>query len=74
MCYMMSKQQYLNDQAASWHPLLMFFVASDAVKSWGADLPGSPTIAAEGPEGRATILMVWVSSWSDGSPAPPIVH
>ena len=42
MCYMMSKQQYLNDEGASWHPHVMVFVAGDAAKSWGADLPGSP--------------------------------
>jgi hypothetical protein len=74
MCYMMSKQQYLNDQGASWHPHLMFFVSGDAKKSWGADLPGSPIMAADDPEERTTILMVWVGNWSDGSPAPPIEH
>ena len=74
MCYMMSKQQYLNDEGVSWHPHLMFFVSGDAAKSWGADLPGSPIIAANDPEERATILMVWVGHWSDGSPAPPMEH
>jgi hypothetical protein len=74
MCYMLSKQQYLNDQGANWHPHLMFFVSGDAAKSWGADLPGSPIIAADDPEERATILMVWVGNWSDGSPAPPMQH
>ena len=74
MSYMMSKQQYLNDQGTSWHPHLMFFVSGNAAKSWGADLPGSPIIAADDPEERTTILMVWVGNWSDGSPAPPMVH
>jgi hypothetical protein len=74
MCYMMSKQQYLNDQGLSWHPHLMFFVSGDAAKSWGADLPGSPIIAANDPEERTTILMVWVGHWSDGSAAPPMEH
>jgi hypothetical protein len=74
MCYMMSKQQYLNDQGASWHPHLMFLVPGDAAKSWGADLPGSPIMAADDPEERATILMVWVGNWSDGSPGPPMEH
>ena len=72
MCYMMSKQQYLNDRGMNWHPHLMFFVPGDAAKSWGADLPGSPIIAANDPEERVTILMVWVAKWSDGSPAPPM--
>src|ERR1700746_84216 len=35
MCYMMSKQQYLNDRGKSWHPHLMFFVTGNAAKSWG---------------------------------------
>ncbi len=74
MCYMMSKQQYLNDRGKSWHPHLMFFVAGDAAKSWGADLPGSPVISANDPEERATILMVWVGTWSDGTPAPAMAH
>jgi len=70
MCYMMSKQQYLSDEGMNWHPHLMFFVQGDAAKSWGADLPGSPVMAANDPEDRMTILMVWVGNWSDRSPAP----
>ncbi len=56
MCYMMSKQQYLNDEGRSWHPHLMFFVAGDTAKSWGADVPGSPVISANDPEERVTII------------------
>jgi hypothetical protein len=74
MCYMMSKQQYLNDRGLSWHPHVMFFVRGDAAKSWGADQSASPIIAANDPEERATIFMLWVSNWSDGSPAPPMDH
>jgi len=74
MCYMMSKQQYLSDSGKSWHPHVMFFVPGDAAKSWGANLQGSPIIAANDPEERATIFMVWVGTWSDGTPAPPIAH
>ncbi len=70
MCYMMSKQQYLNDGARNWHPHLMWFVPGDSAKSWGAQLPGSPVIAANDPEERMTIMMVWVGHWSDGTPAP----
>lgn len=70
MCYMLSKSQYLNDAGKHWHPHLMFFVAGDATKSWGANLPGSPIMAADDPEERATIFMVWVSKWSDGTPGP----
>ena len=74
MVYMLSKQQYLNDQAQNWHPHLMFLIPGDAEKSWGANLAGSPVIAANDPEERVTIFMVWVGQWSDGTPAPPIVH
>lgn len=70
MCYMLSKQQYLTDDGKNWHPHLMFLVPGDAAKSWGADLPGSPVIAANDPEEGATIFMVWVAEWSDGTPAP----
>jgi hypothetical protein len=74
MCYMMSKQQYLGDRDKHWHPHLMFFVPGDAAKSWGANLPGSPVMAANDPEERVTIFLVWVGEWSDGTPAPPMEH
>lgn len=74
MCYMMSKKQYLADGAAPWHPHLMFFVAGNAARSWGADLPGSPIMASPDPEERATILMALVGHWSDGTPAPPAMR
>ena len=74
MCYMMAKQQYLSDDDMSWHPHLMFFVSGDAVKSWGANLPGSPVIAADDPEERVTIFMVLAGTWSDGTPGPSKMH
>ena len=74
MCYMMSKQQYLNDIGKSWHPHVMFLVPGDAAKSWGANLPASPIMAGNDPEERATIFMVLVSEWSDGTPGPPMTH
>ena len=74
MCYMMSKQQYLNDSGKSWHPHLMVFVPGNAAKSWGANLPGSPVMAADDPEERVTILMVLVGKWSDGTPGPQATH
>lgn len=74
MCYMLSKQQYLNDRGKSWHPHLMFLAPGDAERTWGANLPGSPVIAANDPEERATIFMVVVGKWSDGTPAPPMAH
>jgi hypothetical protein len=70
MAYMMSKQQYLNDDDKAWHPHVMFYVSGDATKTAGANLPGSPVIAASDPEERVTILMVLSGHWSDGTPAP----
>ena len=74
MCYMMSKQQYLNDQAKSWHPHMMFFVPGDAAKSWGANLDGSPIMAVNDPEERATIFMVLAAQWSDGTMGPSMTE
>jgi hypothetical protein len=70
MCYMMSKQQYLNDRDMAWHPHVMFYFPGDAVKIWGADLPGSPVMAASDPEERVTVSFFVVGNWSDGTPAP----
>jgi hypothetical protein len=74
MCYMMAKQQYLSDDGGNWHPHVMFFVSGDAAKSWGANLPGSPLIAANDPEERVTIFMVLARTWSDGTPGPSTTH
>jgi hypothetical protein len=71
MCYMMSKQQYLNDQGRNWRPHLMFYGAGNAEKSWGANLPGSPVLAFYDPQARMTTFLVVVSHWSDGTPGPP---
>jgi hypothetical protein len=74
IAYMMAKQQYLNDDAKSWHPHVMFFVSGDAVKSSGANLPGSPILAVNDPEEHVTIFMVLAGTWSDGTPAPSTMH
>ena len=74
MVYMMSKQQYLNDTGTSWHPHVMFYASGDAEKSWGANQPGSPVMAAYDPELRVTTFFVVVGEWSDGTPGPPIEH
>ncbi|MBV9742653.1 MAG: hypothetical protein JO099_02725 [Acidobacteriia bacterium] len=74
IAYMMAKQQYLNDEGKSWHPHVMFFAPGDAVKSWGANLPGSPILAANDPEERVTTFMVLAGTWSDGTPASSTMH
>lgn len=70
MCYMMSRQQYLNDKAQNWYPHLMFYAVGDVEKSWGANLDGSPVIAVYDAEARVTVFMVVVRHWSDGTPGP----
>jgi hypothetical protein len=74
MCYMLSRQQYLTDEGKAWHPHLMFFVGGDQTANWGANEKGSPLIASNDPEERVTIMMVWVATWSDGSPGPGMGH
>ncbi|HZP06624.1 MAG TPA: hypothetical protein VFB43_17120 [Terracidiphilus sp.] len=70
MAYMMSKQQYLNDQGKSWRPHAMFFSPGDMTKSWAANDPNSPVMMANDPQERVTILFVLADKWSDGSAAP----
>lgn len=67
MCYMLSKQGYLDDRAGHWHPHLMFFVPQTDAQVWGADLPGSPILASQDDSGRLTIFLVPVTKWSDGT-------
>ena len=74
MCYMMSKEQYLNDGVHNWHSHVMFYAAGDAAKTWGANQPGSPVIANHDPQARVTTFMVVVHHWSDGTPGPPMGH
>ncbi len=70
MCYMMSKQQYLSDRAAHWHPHLMFFVPLTDPATWGADLTGSPVMGVKDPPGQLTLFLIPVGHWSDGTAAP----
>ena len=67
MCYMLSKQGYLDDQAGPWHPHLMFFFSQTDPAVWGADLPGSPIIAFNDTWEHLTTFLVPVQHWSDGT-------
>lgn len=73
LTYMMSKQGYLNDTAGHWVPHLMFYFPRTQGATWGADLPGAPPMLnpqfQESPE-ALSVLMVPVTHWSDGTPAP----
>jgi hypothetical protein len=66
MCYMMSKQGYLNDRGRNWHPHIMIF-SSLTPDAWGANLDGSPVVAVNDTADRFTISMILVAHWSDGT-------
>lgn len=75
MCYMLSKQQYLNDAVKSWHPHVMFYVEGAAAdKTWGANVDGSPMIAADTAQEHTTVMMMWAAKWSDGTPGPAMKY
>jgi len=70
MAYMMSKQQYLNDQGKNWRSHTMFFSPGDMTKSWAADDPNSPVMMVNNPQERVTVLLVLADKWSDGTASP----
>lgn len=77
IAYMMSKEQYIDDNAKSWYPHLMFFMPpADGANigiSWGADRPRSPVVYDPHFD-RFHVpwvqFFIPVPHWSDGSPAP----
>jgi hypothetical protein len=76
MAYMMSKSQYLNEDAKAWYSHVMVFTAmsdgANAGASWGADRVGSPVVfdaRDKMPEPWACFFIP-VAYWSDGSVAP----
>jgi len=76
MAYMMSKSQYLNDDARAWYPHVMIFTSMDdsanAGASWGADRRLSPVVfdAHDKMPEPWTCFFIPVAHWSDGAPAP----
>jgi hypothetical protein len=67
MCYMLSKQGYLNDKDGHWHPHVMFYLPPTEAAKWGANLKGSWIFAAQGNPEPVTIFFVPVAKWSDGT-------
>jgi hypothetical protein len=67
MCYMLSKQGYLNDTAGHWHPHLMFFLPTTPPSNWGANVDGAPVFAVQGNPEPVTTFLVPVMTWSDGT-------
>lgn len=74
MCYMMSKQGYLNDHDGHWRPHLMFFLPLMDPVTWGAGLPGAPVLAFHNIQERLTVFLVPVTKWSDGTAAVMDTH
>lgn len=76
--FMLSKDGYLNDDAAGpWLPHVMFFVPHGQAAVWGAGLEGSPIFGSDSGAFEPTVLYIPVRRWSDGSPGPaptPHVH
>jgi len=73
LTYMMSKHGYLNDEAHNWVPHLMFYFPRTEGANWGADLPGSPVMLNpqyQNSSEAISVIMVPVTHWSDGTPAP----
>jgi hypothetical protein len=69
---MMSKEQYVSEGNPHWHPHLMFYAATTAAESWGANLPESPLLASTDKIEGYTVFLLPVGKWSDGTPGPPI--
>jgi hypothetical protein len=67
MCYMQSKQGYLNDRGGHWRPHVMVFVADTEPETWGANLPESPVYAGKDSQNRMTVFIIPVPKWSDGT-------
>jgi hypothetical protein len=74
MCFMMSKDGYLNGAHDHWHPHLMFFVGNSPGADWGADKPGTGIYAAQADPDPVTTYVVPVPNWSDGTPYAPMSH
>lgn len=79
--YMMSKSSYLQDGEVHDMAHVMFFIPFKDGTNWGANLPGSPIMggnywffttdheAEKASLPPLSVLIVGVSTWSDGTPA-----
>jgi hypothetical protein len=74
MCYMMSKKQYLSDDAPhNWMAHLMIYTPLMGSASWGADVPNSPVMLNpqfQGDPEPIDVFMVPTGAWSDGTKSP----
>jgi hypothetical protein len=68
ICFMMSRDGYLNDSVAGpWYPHVMTFALGGKPADWGAGLPGSWLEADDTNYKPVTIFMMIVPAWSDGT-------
>jgi hypothetical protein len=74
MCYMMSKKQYLSDDAPhNWMAHLMIYTPLMGSAGWGADVPNSPVMLNpqfQGDPEPIDVFMVPTGAWSDGTKSP----
>jgi hypothetical protein len=76
MVFMLSKTGYLNDGAGAWRPHVMVISQATDASVWGANSDASPrddspVIALPDDLGHATVFLIPVAKWSDGTAAPP---
>src|ERR1700685_118150 len=74
MCYMMSKQGYLNDRDGHWHTHRVFFLPLTDPAVWGAGPPDSPILGVKSALDRLTLFLVPIGQWSDGTAASVDEH
>jgi hypothetical protein len=67
MCWVLSKQGYLNDRDGHWHPHVMFYVPLTEPSSLGANTEDSPIFAAKDVGDRMTVVFIPVAQGSDGT-------
>jgi len=67
MSYMLSKDSNLGDGNGHWRPHLMFFFSQSDPAAWGANLAGSPILAATDTWEHLTTFLIPVGAWSDGT-------
>jgi hypothetical protein len=77
MAYMMSKDQYIDDQVKAWYSHIMIYtpeaLGANAGETWGADRVGSPVVYDSNHRGWPqpwALFFIPVARWSDGTSAP----
>jgi hypothetical protein len=70
MCYMMSKDAYLNDRGSHDLAHLMFELPRMDDAAWSANLPNSPVLGGSEDPKPISEFIVFVGKWSDGTDAP----